>query len=102
MDIRLACSEALGFAHQNGFIHGDVRPDNIIITPEGRVKLTDFGVGISVAASTRIQLDALPQAAYYQAPEVSAGRPPDVRTDVYALGCILYEMLAGSVPYEAE
>src|SRR5438270_12269672 len=98
MDIRLACSEALGFAHQNGFIHGDVRPDNIIITPEGRVKLTDFGVGVGVAASTRIQLSALPQAAFYMAPEVAQARMPSSATDQYSLGCILYVMLVGADP----
>jgi eukaryotic-like serine/threonine-protein kinase len=101
-DILLACAEALNHAHGRGFVHGDLRPDNIIITPEGRVKVTDFGVGMSVAASTRIQLDALPQAVYYLAPEVSQGRMPDTRTDIYSLGCILYEMLAGEVPFDAE
>jgi eukaryotic-like serine/threonine-protein kinase len=102
VDILQACAEALGHAHENGYIHGDVRPDNVIITPDGRVKVTDFGVGASVAASTRIQLNALPQAAYYLAPELAEGRAPDARTDLYSLGCILYEMLAGKLPFEAE
>lgn len=102
MDIMLACAEALNYAHQSGFVHGDVRPDNVIITPEGRVKLTDFGVGVGVAASTRIQLSALPQAASYMAPEVAEGRMPNAATDQYSLGCILFEMLAGTVPFTAE
>lgn len=102
IDILLAAAEALSYAHQAGFTHGDVRPDNVIITPDGRVKITDFGVGVGVAASSRIQLNALPQAAYYMSPEVAEGRMPTAATDVYALGCILYEMLAGMVPFDAE
>lgn len=102
LDILLACAQALRHAHEAGVIHGDVRPDNIIITPDGRVKLTDFGVGMSSAASTRVQLNALPRAVYYQAPEVVEGRTPTPRSDLYSLGCILYEMLAGVVPFDAE
>ena len=102
LDIILACTQALRHAHDSGVIHGDVRPDNIIITPDGRVKLTDFGVGMSSAASTRVQLNALPRAVYYQAPEVVEGRMPNARTDIYSLGCILYEMLSGVVPFDGE
>ena len=102
MDIILACAEVLNYAHDRGFVHGDVRPDNIIITPEGRVKITDFGLGASVASSQRIQLAALPRSVYYLAPELVEGRVTDAATDIYSLGCILYEMLAGVVPYDAE
>lgn len=102
VDILLACAEVLNYAHDRGFVHGDVRPDNIIITPEGRVKITDFGLGASVASSPRIQLAALPRSVYYIAPELVEGRVTDAATDIYSLGCILYEMLAGVVPYDAE
>lgn len=102
MDIALACAQALAFAHENGFVHGDVRPDNVIITPDGRVKLTDFGVGSAVSASSRIQLNALPQAAFYLAPELAEGKAQDTRSDLYSLGCLLYEMLAGVPPYDAD
>jgi serine/threonine-protein kinase len=102
MDIILACAEVLNYAHDRGYVHGDVRPDNIIITPEGRVKVTDFGLGASVASSQRIQLAALPRAVYYLAPELVEGRVTEAATDIYSLGCILYEMLAGVVPYDAE
>ncbi|MCC2672601.1 MAG: prkC, partial [Armatimonadetes bacterium] len=102
MDILLACAEVLNHAHERGFVHGDVRPDNIIITPEGRVKITDFGLGASVASSQRIQLAALPRAVYYLAPELVEGRVTEAATDIYSLGCVLYEMLAGVVPFDAE
>ncbi|MFN3648099.1 MAG: protein kinase domain-containing protein [Armatimonadota bacterium] len=102
VDIFLACAEALAYAHEQGCVHGDIRPDNIIITPDGRVKVTDFGIGVSVAASTRIQLSALPQAAFYMAPELAEGKMPDAGSDLYSLACILYEMLSGVVPYDAD
>ena len=102
MDILLACAEALKYAHSAGAVHGDIRPDNVIITPDGRVKVTDFGLGASVAASNKLQLSALPEAADYLAPEVASGRAPETRTDLYSLGCILYEMLAADTPYEAD
>lgn len=102
MDILLACAQALQFAHENGFVHGDIRPDNVLITPDGRVKLTDFGPGAAIAASSRHQLSALPQAAFYMAPEVAEGRPQDTRSDIYALGCLAFEMLSGHVPYDAD
>lgn len=102
VDILLACAEVLNYAHDRGFVHGDVRPDNVIITPEGKVKVTDFGLGASVASSQRIQLAALPRSVYYIAPELVEGRVTDAATDIYSLGCILYEMLAGVVPYDAE
>jgi len=102
MDILLACTEALHYAHGKGFTHGDVRPDNVIVTPDGQVKLTGFGVGVSTASSTRSQLDALPRAVHYLAPELTEGRKPEPSADIYALGCMLYEMLSGMVPFDGD
>lgn len=102
MDIFQASAEALHYAHENGFIHGDIRPENVIITPDGRVKITDFGVGSSAAATTRTQLSSLQRTANYLAPEVAQGHAVDARTDVYSLGCVLFEMLTGTVPFPAE
>lgn len=102
VDIAHAIAEALAYAHDCGYIHGDLRPSNVVITPDGRVKLTDFGVGTSAGASSRVQLSALSDAAGYLAPEVAQGRPPDARSDVYALGCMLHEMLSGTAPFTAE
>ena len=102
VDILHAAAEGLHYAHENGYVHGDLRPSNLIITPDGRVKLTDFGLGASVAASRRMQLSALEDAAGYLAPEVAQGQPPDVRSDIYALGCILYEMLTAAPPFRGD
>lgn len=101
VEIAYAIALALDHASKEGFVHADLRPENAIITPEGRVKVTDFGVGSSVPASPRINLPSLPPAAPYVAPEVITGHTPDARADIYALGCILFEMLTGHTPYTA-
>lgn len=102
IDILHAAAEGLHYAHESGYVHGDLRPSNLIITPDGRVKLTDFGLGASVAASRKMQLSALEDAAGYLAPELMQGQPPDVRSDIYALGCILYEMLTAAPPFKGD
>jgi serine/threonine protein kinase len=102
LDIYVACAEALKYAHGAGVLHGDLRPDNVLITPDGQVKLTGFGLGRSIHSSTRVQLDALPSSVYYMAPELTENHQLDERSDVYALGCLLFEMLAGAVPYDGD
>jgi serine/threonine-protein kinase len=102
LDIFQACAEALQYAHDAGRVHGDIRPENIVITPDGRVKISDFGVGTSAPASSRIQLGALSHSAHYLAPELVEGKGLQPQSDLYALGCILFEMLTGFPPFDAE
>jgi len=101
-------SAALAFAHENAIVHSDLKPANIFITDSGRVKVIDFGIARAVkrldqpdGAETTVfdagQLRALTPA--YASIEMIEGRDPDVRDDVYALGCITYELLAGRHPY---
>lgn len=91
---------ALDYAHQRGFVHRDIKPANIFVGPDGRVKLTDFG--IARAASEVEQLTRtgmLVGTPEYMAPEQAAGNPIDHRTDLYALGVVLYQMMTGQVPH---
>jgi serine/threonine-protein kinase len=91
---------ALDYAHQHGFVHRDVKPSNIFVGPDNHVTLTDFG--IAKAASETQQLTrtgALVGTPEYMSPEQAAGGTVDHRTDLYALGVVLYQMLAGRVPY---
>lgn len=102
--IDFACSitEALAYAHSLGQMHGDLRPHNVIISPEGAVKVTDFGIQKAVSRSTAAQRETLLRAAPYHAPELSTTQPGTVGGDIYALGTILYEMLTGTPLYAGD
>jgi serine/threonine protein kinase len=95
--IRQVCS-ALGFAHQNNVVHRDVKPENILVTPDGKVKVLDFGIAklTSAATVTRDKIIGTPE---YISPEQARGEPVQPTSDVYSLGIVLYEMLTGSVPF---
>jgi serine/threonine-protein kinase len=91
---------ALGVAHRKGVIHGDVKPANILITAEGRVKLSDFGM--ARVASRDTGASPLLGTPAYWCPEQIMGRPQDARSDIFSLGGVLYEMLTGTSPFHAE
>ncbi|NLG83323.1 MAG: Stk1 family PASTA domain-containing Ser/Thr kinase, partial [Firmicutes bacterium] len=102
LNIARQICEALHHAHQHNIIHRDIKPHNIIITPEGLVKVTDFGIARAVSASTLTQDGAVLGSVQYFSPEQAKGAPVGVASDLYSLGCVLYEMLTGSVPFKGE
>jgi serine/threonine protein kinase len=97
---------ALGYAHQRGIVHRDIKPSNIMITPEGEVKLLDFGLALAQAGmgdtpeQRLTTTGALVGSMHYIAPEHIAGEPHDARSDIYATGVTLYEMITGRLPIE--
>ena len=95
-----AC-QALNFSHQHGIIHRDVKPANIMITRTGAVKVMDFGIARALADSGRsvTQTSAVIGTAQYLSPEQARGESVDARSDVYAVGCVLYEILTGEPPF---
>lgn len=95
---------ALAFAHAHGVAHRDLKPENVLITPDGQLKLTDFGIAL-LAGARRITWRWLNNAVGtpdYMAPEQIQGKRGDERTDVYALGIMLYEMVTGRVPFSGD
>jgi serine/threonine-protein kinase len=97
-------ADALAFAHRHGVVHRDIKPGNVLITPQGQVKVTDFGIAANPtdAGSGLTQTGAVMGTATYFSPEQAQGFSVDGRTDVYALGVVLYEMVTGVAPFQAE
>jgi serine/threonine-protein kinase len=101
LDIARQTCDALAYLHAQGVIHRDIKPENLLVTPSGQVKIIDFGIATLEAARrlTWAGLSHVLGTPDYMAPEQIRGRRGDARTDVYALGTMLYEMLTGKLPY---
>ena len=101
VDIGSKVANALGFAHKNDVIHRDIKPHNIVLTRDGSVKVTDFGIA-RAGATSMTQTGAILGTAHYISPEQAKGQTADGRSDLYSLGIVLYEMLAGQAPYDGD
>jgi serine/threonine-protein kinase len=93
---------ALRFAHRNGIVHRDIKPHNVIVDGEGRVKVMDFGIARAGAASQMTEAGSIIGTAQYLSPEQARGAPVDQTSDLYSTGIVLYELLTGGVPFNGE
>ncbi|WP_138757177.1 Stk1 family PASTA domain-containing Ser/Thr kinase [Modestobacter altitudinis] len=95
---------ALDFSHRNGIVHRDVKPANVMITPQGTVKVMDFGIAraVSDSAATMTSTAAVIGTAQYLSPEQARGEGVDARSDVYSAGCLLYELVTGGPPFTGD
>lgn len=100
VEFGLQIARALEHAHAAGVVHRDLKPANLLLTPEGTLKLTDFGIARDTQATALTAAGRTVGTYAYMAPEQIRGKPPvDRKTDLYALGCVLFEMLTGETPF---
>ncbi|MGH2527836.1 MAG: Stk1 family PASTA domain-containing Ser/Thr kinase [Actinomycetota bacterium] len=103
IEIAASVCDALSIAHAHGIIHRDIKPANIMVTGRGEVKVTDFGIARMLSGSdTLAQTAAVLGTASYLSPEQAQGRPVDQRSDLYSLGCVMYEMVTGRPPFSGD
>jgi serine/threonine protein kinase len=100
-DIAAQACEGLEYAHRHGVIHRDVKPGNLIVNPDGVVKLVDFGIAKAAEDSRITQIGSVVGTAAYLSPERAQGDEATPSADVYSLGVVLYQMLSGRLPYES-
>ncbi len=102
IDLGIQIAQALEAAHERGVVHRDVKPQNVLLAEEGRVKVTDFGIAHSRGTVGLTLTGTIMGTSDYIAPEQAKGEPAGEGSDIYSLGVVLYELLTGRVPYEAE
>jgi eukaryotic-like serine/threonine-protein kinase len=102
LEIADEVARGLAFAHEQGLIHRDVKPQNVLLNGDGRAKVTDFGIARTLDVDGMTQTGTVLGTSNYIAPEQASGQRVDAHSDVYALGAVLYELLAGEVPFPGE
>ena len=102
LELGAEVARALSFAHAQGLVHRDVKPQNVLLNGEGQAKVTDFGIVRSLDAVGQTETGTVLGTSHYVAPEQARGERVDAQTDVYSVGVVLYELLAGEVPYPGD
>ncbi len=102
VDIAIMICDGIHQAHQKGIIHRDIKPANILVTSNGMVKVADFGIAQAISKKTITFGENVIGSVHYISPEQAKGEPLTPATDIYSLGCVLFEMLTGQIPFDAE
>jgi len=102
VNIAIMICDGVNHAHEKGVIHRDIKPHNILITPQGMVKVADFGIARAISNTTITFGKNLVGSVHYISPEQARGVAIDRTTDIYSIGCVLYEMVTGKVPFDAD
>ncbi len=102
LDFSIQIVSALHHAHRKSIVHRDIKPQNIIVTKDNVLKVTDFGIARAVSGSTMKVDESGFGSAHYCSPEQAAGRYTDAKSDIYSLGVVMYEMLTGKLPFESD
>lgn len=101
LELMVQIADGIGYLHQNGALHGDLRPHNILVSPRGEVKVGDYGLWAAFLTSRIAETEWLERAAPYLAPERFQGDAATPQSDIYALGVLLFQMVTGHLPFEA-
>ena len=102
IDIMKQLASAIAFAHHNSIIHRDIKPHNILMDREGNVKITDFGIAMALSATSITQTNAVLGSVHYISPEQARGGMATKKSDIYALGIVMFELLTGQLPFSGE
>ena len=102
IDIMIQLTQGLSVAHNSYIIHRDIKPQNIMVLEDGLVKITDFGIAMAINAADLTQTNSVMGSVHYLPPEQAAGKGSTIKSDIYSLGILFYEMLAGTMPFRGE
>lgn len=102
IDIMTQITSAISHAHDNGLIHRDIKPQNILIDPYGQVKVTDFGIAVALSATALTQTNSVLGSVHYLSPEQARGGKANRKSDIYSLGIVLFELLTGNLPFSGQ
>ncbi len=102
VDIMLQLTSAISHAHESYIIHRDIKPQNVVILEDGRVKIMDFGIAVALNAGELTQTNSVMGTVYYIPPEQANGGAANIKSDIYSLGILMYELVTGHVPFKGE
>ncbi len=102
IDIMLQLTSAIACAHDSYIIHRDIKPQNVLILEDGRVKITDFGIAIALNSAELTQTNSVMGSVHYLPPEQANGNGATIKSDIYSLGILMYELLTGKLPFKGE
>ena len=102
IDIMLQLTEGMAHAHDSYIIHRDLKPQNIMIKDDGQIKITDFGIAMALNATQLTQTNSVMGSVHYLPPEQASGKGSTIKSDIYSMGIIFYELLSGTLPFRGE
>ena len=102
IDIMTQLTDGISHAHESYIIHRDIKPQNIMIEDDGRIKITDFGIAMALNATQLTQTNSVMGSVHYLPPEQASGKSATIKSDIYSLGIMMYELLTGNVPFKGD